>query len=190
MGSAADPACISPSAIDCSSHFRGNWSTCYLDTGRLEIEIRFSIKLSYALSFVLECLCVWPGLCYIQPGALSEPQQLVWGFHPLNRCCTCQLWMCLHSSCMLFLGSSFKGNLSIHVQSVWNDSIAGLTFNLNIKPHVSLTACWKEYSGCGKQCFFSYILLKYFRQLYCFSGLFDFGYWSMNVYMVRIASCV
>lgn len=64
MGSAADPACISPSAIDCSSHFRGNWSTCYLDTGRLEIEIHFSIKLSCALSFVLEGLCVWPGLLY------------------------------------------------------------------------------------------------------------------------------
>lgn len=144
MGSAADPACISPSAIDCSSHFRGNWSTCYLDTGRLEIEIHFSIKLSCALSFVLEGLCVWPGLCYTRPGTLSEPQQLVWGFHPLNRCCICQLWMCLHSSCMLFLVSTFKRSLSIHVQCVWNDSIAGLTFNLNVKPLVTLTASWKE----------------------------------------------
>lgn len=145
MGSAADPACISPSAIDCSSHFRGNWSTCYLDTGRLEIEIHFSIKLSCALSFVLGGLCVWPGLCYIQPGALSEPQQLVWGFHLLNRCCIRQRWMCLHSSCLLLLVSSFKIRLGIHhVQCVWNNSVAGLTFNLVVKPLVTFTGHWKE----------------------------------------------
>lgn len=58
IGAAADPAWISPSTIDYSSLFRGNWSTCYLVSQRRQIKTCSSIELRGALSLVLR-VWVW-----------------------------------------------------------------------------------------------------------------------------------
>lgn len=79
MGTAADPAWISPSNIDYSSLFRGNWSTCYLVSQSRQIKTCSSIELRGALSLVLG---VWEFelLCDIfSPRSLSGQKQTLQG---------------------------------------------------------------------------------------------------------------
>lgn len=64
MGAAANPAWISPSAIDCGSLFRSNWSTCYLVSQRRPIKTCSCVELRGARSLVLR-VCEFELFCDI-----------------------------------------------------------------------------------------------------------------------------
>lgn len=96
MAAAADPAWISPSTIDYSALFRGNWSTRYLVSQSRQIKTCSSIELRGALSLILG-VCEFELFCDIFSPDLYQGRSrhckvlstlcLRTCLHTLCRCC-------------------------------------------------------------------------------------------------------